>query len=335
MVFMGRWLDPARVVLRGSRGWTGAVTTTLLLGGLVAAAAGAGWVSSVTSLALSAIGFTFFYLLFADSLHFGLTIANFVTIYACGYEVMWQSNFPDASRVSGLIGLAMPATTLLGASLAQRRYIGSILRIRRRYELAELPRLSPWLPCVAVLASLSFGAPHLGLDSREQSALLLVLMGSISLVVAISVRGVVLLMMDIAIVFGTISERLDRLVMPVMAFFTAYLLSAAVFACLYRISQQVLGDRLFLHQGRPIMLNFADALYFSISTMATVGYGDIVPAAASVRVLAMVEVLWGQFLLLFGFSEIMRGGGPDTIERQRLREHCWSRARERGPSSGD
>jgi len=41
-------------------------------------------------------------------------------------------------------------------------------------------------------------------------------------------------------------------------------------------------------------------------TLATVGYGDILPVDDGVRILAAIEMLVGQLLLLFGFSEIMR-----------------------------
>jgi len=37
-----------------------------------------------------------------------------------------------------------------------------------------------------------------------------------------------------------------------------------------------------------------DALYFSMITLTTVGYGDITPVATSARSLAMLEALTGQ-----------------------------------------
>jgi len=55
-------------------------------------------------------------------------------------------------------------------------------------------------------------------------------------------------------------------------------------------------------------LRFTDALYFSVITLSTIGYGDIVPVAPMARVLASIQSVAGMLLLLFGFSEIMRVG---------------------------
>jgi voltage-gated potassium channel len=49
--------------------------------------------------------------------------------------------------------------------------------------------------------------------------------------------------------------------------------------------------------------------------MATVGYGDIVPASDASRALAALQVVLGVLLLLVGFSEIF----SYTRERQRPR----------------
>ncbi|HZF75383.1 MAG TPA: potassium channel family protein [Acetobacteraceae bacterium] len=44
----------------------------------------------------------------------------------------------------------------------------------------------------------------------------------------------------------------------------------------------------------------------SVVTFSTVGYGDIRPYDDGIRVLASIQVITGQLLLLFGFAEIMR-----------------------------
>ena len=57
--------------------------------------------------------------------------------------------------------------------------------------------------------------------------------------------------------------------------------------------------------GEPLDLSFTECLYFSIITLSTVGYGDLVPLSPLVRVIVGVEIICGVLLLLFGFSEII------------------------------
>jgi hypothetical protein len=42
-------------------------------------------------------------------------------------------------------------------------------------------------------------------------------------------------------------------------------------------------------------MNNFNALYFSFTTLSTVGYGDIVPVSGIARMLAMVEAVFGMF----------------------------------------
>lgn len=53
------------------------------------------------------------------------------------------------------------------------------------------------------------------------------------------------------------------------------------------------------------MHGIEDALYFSIVTMATVGYGDIVPVGHFARLLTVLEILSGVLLLVVGVSASM------------------------------
>jgi voltage-gated potassium channel len=42
-------------------------------------------------------------------------------------------------------------------------------------------------------------------------------------------------------------------------------------------------------------MNNFNALYFSFTTLSTVGYGDIIPVSGVARMLAMVEAVFGMF----------------------------------------
>ena len=62
-------------------------------------------------------------------------------------------------------------------------------------------------------------------------------------------------------------------------------------------------------------ITFPESLYFSLVTLSTVGYGDIVALSNPIRVLIGSEIVVGILLLLFGVSEILaqartRRGGP-------------------------
>ena len=52
-------------------------------------------------------------------------------------------------------------------------------------------------------------------------------------------------------------------------------------------------------------MSFSESIYFSIVSISTVGYGDIVPHSSTARLLASIEVVCGFMLLLFGVSELL------------------------------
>lgn len=294
------------------RGWARSLGLTLALIGLVAAAIGADRRFTLVALASSAVGFGFFYGLFPGGLHFALTVANFLAIYACLFVFFREANFAGASDLAALVALILPVATFLGACFWQRQAIGAAIRARRLRELVHLPRLTRWVPMVLAVCALSFAWPDFRLSGEAQGMLLVGSMAAVSATVAFAVRDVVLLLIDVALIFEDVAARLNRLVMPVMAFLTFYSLLVVVFACLYRIAQGTMAEPQFVLHGAPHRISFAEAVYFSVITIATVGYGDFAPSGALVRVVAAAEVVAGLLLLLFGFSEIMRSAGPDA-----------------------
>jgi hypothetical protein len=103
---------------------------------------------------------------------------------------------------------------------------------------------------------------------------------------------------------------------PIAAFSSLWALLVVIFGCLYRISDGLSKGPLFHGPEGPIRIDFSDALHFSVVTLSSVGYGDIQPVDDGIRVLASIQMLFAQLLLLFGFYEIMRGSRAGTPDAQ-------------------
>lgn len=191
----------------------------------------------------------------------------------------------------------------------------ALIHARRVRDLTHLPRLTRWLVATLAVGAASFALPRLALTPLLQGVTLAAAMTMITLFVTLSVRDVILVMIDVAMVFENVAARLDRLIMPMMAFLTFYSLLVVVFGCLFRIADITTPVPQFAVHGQPARITFIDALYYSVATITTLGFGDIAPASLLVRALTGVEVVSGVLMLLFGFSEIMRSAGPDSRPR--------------------
>ncbi len=295
-----------RAVRRIDRHWVNATLFTVFLLGLVTAAMGADAVFALSALCVSTIGFGFFYLLFTGGSHFGVTLANSLAVYACVFEFFREANFSAAPRAATIAGLVLPVMGFLLGCVIKRRRIAASIHARRLREFTHPPSFGRWVPGLAMIGASSFAIPSLQLGATGQTVWLLVSMTSIGGFVVWGVRDIVVLLIDIALVFEDVASRIGVVFMAMLAFLTYYSLIVVIFTCLYRIADLTLGGDQFLFEGKSGHLGFADALYFSVVTIATVGYGDIVPHGALVRGLAAIEVVLGVVLLLFGFSEIMR-----------------------------
>src|SRR5262249_12972791 len=118
-------------------------------------------------------------------------------------------------------------------------------------------------------------------------------------------RSVAIFLVDAGLLFEEFFHRMSRLAVPAFAFLTFYALLVILFASIFSIvSQFASGDH--FHVGNVSRaLSLSEAMHFSIVTISTVGYGDIVPASNIARVLASIEVICGVLLLLFGVSELL------------------------------
>ena len=69
-------------------------------------------------------------------------------------------------------------------------------------------------------------------------------------------------------------------------------------------------------------MNNFNALYFSFTTLSTVGYGDIIPVSGVARMLAMVEAVFGMFyvtLLIARLVSLYCSKGPlEAVNREEI-----------------
>lgn len=68
------------------------------------------------------------------------------------------------------------------------------------------------------------------------------------------------------------------------------------------------------YQDRPIN-DFGDALYFSVVTITTLGFGDIFPLGCLAKIFVCLEVLLGVFMVGFYLNEVSREQA-DEVNRQ-------------------
>lgn len=99
-----------------------------------------------------------------------------------------------------------------------------------------------------------------------------------------------------AVRFSLSSVRIDA--ERVYAALSAYLLIGVCWGVVYAAMTRVLpGSLLSGGVVPPAGIGMGDAIYFSFVTLATLGYGDLVPATPAMRGLAVFEAVIGQLYL--------------------------------------
>jgi voltage-gated potassium channel len=257
-------------------------------------------------------GFALFFLAFPRGLHIAVAQATMQAGYMCVFVFFLDANFPRALPWQAWVGFVLPVGAFLAGALVRRRTIGRLLQGAR----AGRPRfdhLLRWATPVAAIGAASFVVPDIDRSAAFEGFAFLAAMGAIALVVGLAARDVVLFILDTSAVFESFFARIAHLAVPAFAFMTFWALLAIVFACLYRIADLTTAEPLFSVAGSARRLEFGEALYFSVVTLATVGYGDIYPVGPLARLLSVAQIVAGLLLLIFGVNELIRYA--ETIPR--------------------
>ncbi len=302
--------------VRAPRGFLAAEGTALALMLLVAGGvADHGLLFSAVAFGGVGIAVGVLYVLFPQGPQFALNAANGMAMYTCLYAVIGRAAFPEAAEWTRPVAFLLPIVAFVGACWAQRHALRPWIGTAHAPDLAHLPRFARWLGAMGAVAVLCLALPFSRAAPGTQTVALLVAMAVVSAVSAGAVGEVVRLLADIASIFREVTGRLALLAVPVAAYCSLWAMLALVFGCLYRIADGLSRRPLFIGPDGPIRVDFSGALHFSAATLSTVGYGDIQPLDDGARLLATVQALAGQLLLLFGFYEIMRGsqvGAPEV-----------------------
>lgn len=254
------------------------------------------------------------YLIFPHGPQFALGTANGLAMYGCLFVVLGRAGFPEAPGWSRALGFLLPVVSFVAACWLRRATLRAWAQEEEAADLTHLPRFARWLGAIGLVGVVSLAVPVNRLAAGGQGAALLAAMAVIAGISAFAVDDVVRLLVDIAVIFRNVTRRLSRLAVPVAAYSSLWALLVVVFGCLYRIADGLSAAPLFSGPPGPIRVDFSDALHFSVVTLSTVGYGDILPADDGIRLLASIQMLLAQLLLLFGFLEIMRGSRAGAVE---------------------
>jgi len=250
--------------------------------------------------------------LFPEAGLFAVALANLLSVYACLYVYFVEANFAPVGPWAESCAFLLPIIGFVAGCLAKQNNIRQLAGRRPRLRRQDLIGMA-WLVPILAIGILTYGLPALIPEGWSDTVLLLS-MAAISGLVLQHTEQIALFLLETGELFEIFFNNLARIAVPVFAFFTVYSLLIIVFATLFSLIDRVLPGPQFSISGVARPITFAECLYFSVSTMATIGYGDILPIDDSVRMLAAIEVITGILLLLFGFAELLRadrrGGEP-------------------------
>jgi hypothetical protein len=217
---------------------------------------------------------------FADS--YGLVLALLIA----SYFVMAVAGDYHYGRMLSLVMLATTTWLALRASQVERRLL--------RYAVTLIP--------VTTLA-----------------AIVLSVVGSENLTLAVSAALTALLVIVAPV--AIVKRLATHLVVNMNTFYGAicvYLLIAMLFASLFALSAVLAGDSFFVQIQPPQKASTIDYLYFSFTTITTVGYGDLTALGNVGRMLAVLEAVLGQLYLITVVSLVVQNLGQARRRKQPL-----------------
>lgn len=129
-----------------------------------------------------------------------------------------------------------------------------------------------------------------------------------------------LLLLVVVSPFVIVKRFVSHPVVTADTFFAAvsvYLLVGMFFATLYSLISAIADDPFFVQTASA---SAVDYLYFSFTTITTVGYGDFTAASGVGKMMAMIEAVLGQLYLITVVSLVVQNLGQERKRRIEERE---------------
>jgi hypothetical protein len=215
---------------------------------------------------------------FADS--YGLVLVLLIA----SYFVMAVGGDFHYGRSLTLVMLAATTWLALRASQVERRLL--------RYAVAIIP-----VATILAIALGVFGSENLAKGVTAALTALLVIVAPLAIVKRLATH----LSVNLNTFYGAIC---------------VYLLIAMFFASLFALSGVLAGDSFFAQIQPPHKASTIDFLYFSFTTITTVGYGDLTAQGNVGRMLAVLEAVLGQLYLITVVSLVVQNLGQARRRKQ-------------------
>ena len=217
--------------------------------------------------------------LFPGGPFFSLTFANLIAVYTCIFAFFMEEVFGEVRPAVSGIGFSLPILFFLVGCWLRRADITSVVDHPDLRSSQALYGALVWLVPVFLVGAGVFVLSWFAEPVVNTNLAFLVAMLAVGLIVLAVSRSVAIFLVDAGLLFDEFFQRMSRLAVPAFAFVTFYSMLVIVFASIFSIISLFSSVAHFRVGSVVRTISFSEAIYFSIATISTVGYGDIIPVS--------------------------------------------------------
>jgi voltage-gated potassium channel len=205
---------------------------------------------------------------------------TFVAVFVAGTYPVGERLRADLVRLEGAIAVVFLAEYLLRLYGAESR----LAELFDPYTVVDLVAIAPALVVVASPATLAVEA------------------GFLRVVRVVRVLRFYRFTRDAEFFFGTVADNTLRALELLLTVLVLFFLSAGLF---YSVE----------HVANPNVDTFGDAFYYTVVTLSTVGFGDVLPVTRAGRWVTVATILAGVIVVPWQASKIVREwAARDTVD---------------------